>query len=44
MLLNQIRQQRRISKLAIIKEKQGSMAYEDGVNKLRSEWSIEGTL
>ena len=55
MLLIQIWQQRRVSKLvliqkwvlkklAMIKKKQSSMAYEDSVNKQRKEWSIEGTL
>ena len=55
MLLNQIWQQRRVSKLvliqkwvltilAIIKEKQSSMVYEDSVSKQRKEWSIERTL
>ena len=31
-------------KLAMIKGKQSNTAYEDSVNKLRKEWSIEGTL
>ena len=55
MLLIQMWQQRRVSKLvliqkwvltklAVIKDKQSSMAYEDSVNKQRKGWSIEGTL
>ena len=53
MLLIQMWQQKRVSKLvliqkwiltklALIKDKQSSMAYEDSVNKQRKEWSIEG--
>ena len=55
MLLIQIWQQRKVSKLVLIqkwvltklammKEKQSSMAYEDSVNKQRKKYSIEGRL
>ena len=33
-----------LKKLDIMKEKQSSMAYEDSINKLKKEYSIEGTL
>ena len=33
-----------LTKLAMIKEKQSTMAYEDSAKKQRKEWGKEGTL